>query len=91
MVKETIGCPNWRWYRLSKMALLTRQEAAAELKIGLRTLDRRLATGQLKCYRLGSGPRAPIRISVEQLLEYLENVNSADHADIRDQAQKILE
>lgn len=52
--------------------LLTRHEAAARLRIGLRTLDRRLATGELKCYRLGDGPRAPIRITEAHLQEYLE-------------------
>lgn len=53
------------------MNLYTRQEAASHLKIGLRTLDRRLASGELECYRLGDGPKAPVRIAEEQLLNYL--------------------
>lgn len=35
------------------MRLYTRKETAQIMKIGLRTLDRRLATGQLRCFRLG--------------------------------------
>lgn len=65
------------------MELMTRKEAAEKLRIGVRTLDRRLANGQLKCYRLGDGPRAPVRISEEQLHEYLVNVSS----DVTDETQ----
>lgn len=54
------------------MELMTRKEAAAKLKIGVRTLDRRLASGELKCYRLGDGSRAPVRISEEQLRAFLD-------------------
>ena len=35
------------------MRLYTRKEAAQLMKIGLRTLDRWLATGQLCCFRFG--------------------------------------
>ena len=52
--------------------LLTRPEAAKRLRVGLRTLDRRLATGELSCYRIGDGPRAPVRISEAQLQAYLD-------------------
>ena len=52
--------------------LLTRQEAATRLRIGLRTLDRRIATGEIQCYRLGEGPKAPVRISEAQLEKYLD-------------------
>lgn len=61
------------------MNLMTRQEAAKRLKIGIRTLDRRLATGDIKCYRLGDGPRAPVRISDEQINEYLERRVGSSH------------
>ena len=60
------------------MTLLTRQEAAHALRIGLRTLDRRIAEGEIECYRLGDGPRAPVRISESQLREYLERQSSTD-------------
>ena len=53
------------------MELLTRQEAAQKLRIGLRTLDRHIASGELKCYRYGEPPHAPIRISTEQINEFL--------------------
>ena len=54
------------------MSMLTREEAARKLRIGLRTLDRRIASGQLKCFRLGNGPRAPVRVSEKQITDYLE-------------------
>lgn len=69
------------------MNLLTRREAASRLKIGLRTLDRRLAEGSLKCYRLGEGPKAPVRISEDQIREFLDG---ATKASIQGQARRIL-
>ncbi len=67
--------------------LLTRHEAAMRLHIGLRTLDRRLATGELNCYRLGEGPKAPVRISEAQLQQYLERQAPPS---VQERAQKIL-
>lgn len=67
--------------------LLTRSEAARRLRIGLRTLDRRLATGELKCYRLGEGPKAPVRISEEQLQAYLDRQSPSS---VQERAQRIL-
>lgn len=67
--------------------LLTRKEAAARLRIGLRTLDRRLATGELQCYRHGDGPRSRIVISEQQLQEYLDRHLSSS---VKDRAQAIL-
>jgi excisionase family DNA binding protein len=72
------------------MELMTRKEAAEKLRIGVRTLDRRLATGELKCYRLGDGPRAPVRISEEQLHEYLEIASSDIGDETQEQATAIL-
>ncbi len=54
------------------MNLMTRHEVSSLLGIGLRTLDRRLADKELECYHLGDGPKAPVRISEEQLNDYLE-------------------
>ncbi len=54
------------------MELYTRQEAAQYLRIGLRTLDRRIAEGEIECHRYGDGPRAMVRISEEQLQTYLQ-------------------
>jgi excisionase family DNA binding protein len=56
--------------------LISRKEAASRLGIGLRTLDRRLATGELQCYRLGTGPKAPVRISEEHLRDFLSATQS---------------
>ena len=67
--------------------LLTRSEAANKLRVGLRTLDRRLATGELKCYRLGDGPKAPVRISEDQLQRFLDRQAPAS---VQERAQKIL-
>lgn len=72
------------------MELMTRKEAAARLKIGVRTLDRRLASGDLKCYRLGDGLRAPVRISEEQLREYLATVSSDVTDETQAQATELL-
>ena len=72
------------------MHLLTRKEAANLLRIGVRTLDRRLAMGELKCYRLGDGPRAPVRISDEQLRQYLETTSSDVSDADRVQAAAVL-
>lgn len=72
------------------MELMTRKEAAEKLRIGVRTLDRRLATGELKCYRLGDGPRAPVRISEEQLREYLVNVSSEVTDETQAQITELL-
>ena len=72
------------------MELMTRHEAAHALRIGLRTLDRRLAAGDIKCYRLGEGPRAPVRISEAQLREYLESGASEVTDGDREQARVLL-
>lgn len=70
------------------MNLMTRSEAARRLRIGIRTLDRRLASGELKCYRLGDGPKAPVRISEQHIREYLDYatrvVGEADQTLARD-------
>jgi excisionase family DNA binding protein len=75
---------------MQEMELMTRKEAAKKLRIGVRTLDRRLATGQLKCYRLGDGPRAPVRISEEQLDAYLQKARPGNGKSIREQARLVL-
>ena len=71
------------------MNLLTRQETARKLRIGIRTLDRRLASGELKCYRLGDGLRAPVRISEEQIDIYLRDSQSGN-CQIQQDATRIL-
>jgi len=72
------------------MELLTRMDAAKKLRIGVRTLDRRLASGELKCYRLGEGPRAPVRISEEQIDSYLRKKHSGTEINVHEQACFVL-
>ncbi len=71
------------------MRLYTRKEAAQLMKIGLRTLDRRIASGEIQCYRLGDGPRAPVRISQVQLEAYLTNMLISDRGAVRREATRI--
>ena len=73
------------------MELFTRKEAAAFLKIGLRTLDRRLEDGSLQCFRLGSGPKAAVRISKEQLNAFLFDVPESSTDEYSERAKEILE
>ena len=73
------------------MKLYTRKEAADALRIGLRTLDRWLAEGRIQCYRLGTGSKAPVRISEEQLAEYLANSQNEKNPAIHSRAQEIIE
>ncbi len=71
------------------MKLYTRKEAARALKVGLRTLDRRLATGELECFRLGDGPRAPVRIAGEHIAEYLRRCSGETRESARERARRI--
>ena len=73
------------------MELFTRQEAARKLRIGLRTLDRRIAEGKLECHRLGEGPRAPVRISAAQIQAYLASTAAGPRTVLdRRRAERIL-
>ncbi len=73
------------------MKLYTRKEAADTLRVGLRTLDRWLADGRIQCYRLGAGSKAPVRISEDQLAEYLANSQNEKNPTMHDRAQEIIE
>jgi excisionase family DNA binding protein len=72
------------------MELYTRNEAARLLRIGVRTIDRRIAEGALQCHRLGDGPRAPVRISAEQLAEYLKDTKREVSEHNRREAEQII-
>ncbi len=72
------------------MRLYTRKETAQIMKIGLRTLDRRLATGQLRCFRLGSGPKAPVRVAEEHIAEFLKSCSGQTSETVREQARNII-
>jgi excisionase family DNA binding protein len=58
----------------SGKAWLTVNEAAHLLGVSRITIRRRIWEGDLEVVRLGSGPRAPIRIPHDVLVDYL-----ADH------------
>lgn len=71
------------------MRLYTRKEAARLMRMGLRTLDRRIASGDIKCYRLGDGPRAPVRISPAQLEAYLQKTLTSDRSAVRREVTRV--
>ena len=72
------------------MKLYTRKEAAQVMKIGLRTLDRWLVSGQLACFRLGKGPKAPVRIAEEHIVAFLQSCATQDKERIRAQVRSII-
>lgn len=51
--------------------LLTAAETAAELGVSRETVYRRVESGEWPAIRLGSGPKAPIRIDPDRLVESL--------------------
>lgn len=65
------------------MKLYTKEEAAAELKIGKRTLERLISTGELGAYRVGGS----IRISDEHIEFYLVNNAVKVHGQTQGQTQ----
>ncbi len=52
-------------------ALLTVPEVAARLRVSRASVYRRIAAGELPVHRLGSGPRAPLRVDGAELLDWL--------------------
>jgi excisionase family DNA binding protein len=51
--------------------LLTPQQAAREIGASVDSIRRRIWSGELAHYRLGTGPKAPIRVSRGDLTAYL--------------------
>lgn len=51
--------------------LMDRAEAARYLGISVRSLDRRVRAEEIPCVRLGTGPKAPVRFTVDQIDSYL--------------------
>jgi len=49
-------------------ALVTKREAAAFLRVDLRTITRMIARGDLKAVHLGTSPHSPVRIARAELL-----------------------
>ena len=71
-----------------EVELLTREEAAKKLRVGLRTLDRRIESGDLKCYRYGEGRHAPVRISLDQINDFLLSMRNTK--TYRTRAREIM-
>jgi excisionase family DNA binding protein len=54
-------------------ALLTVAEVARLARLSERTVRRRIADGELPAVRLGTGPRAPLRIGASELAAFVES------------------
>jgi excisionase family DNA binding protein len=50
----------------------TVDETADVLRLGRRSVYGRIASGELEAVRLGSGPKAPIRVRAEDLERYVK-------------------
>jgi len=72
------------------MEYFTREEVAVILKVSMRTVDRRILSGELQCDRLGKGTRAPVRISEEQLTKFREANRSTEWVNLKSKAASIL-
>lgn len=55
--------------------LLTVREAAEVLRLTTETVYRRIADCELEVLRLGSGPKAPIRIDPEEIGRYVARMS----------------
>ena len=51
--------------------ILNKTEVAERLGISIRTVERRVADGELECLRLGEGPKAPVRFRLEHVAAYV--------------------
>ncbi len=54
---------------------LTIDQVAEVLHLSHQSVRRRIRAGELDIVRIGSGPKAPIRIASGDLIEYLQRVN----------------
>jgi len=60
--------------------LLTVGEVAARLRVSRPTVYRRIAAGEIPVLRLGSGPRAPLRVDGAELETWLCDLARAPQA-----------
>jgi excisionase family DNA binding protein len=72
-------------------ALLTVAEAAGWARLSERTVRRRIATGELPAVKLGTGPRAPLRIDPAELAAFVESHPAGEAADLPTGASRGLE
>lgn len=61
--------------------LLTIAEAAELLNLSTSTVRRRIWDGEIPCVRLGRGPQAPVRVSPDDLADFLHAARRAPPAD----------
>ena len=54
-----------------RVALFTVPEVAGALRLTPKAVYNRVESGELRAVRLGSGPRAPVRIPASELARYL--------------------
>lgn len=52
--------------------LLTVEQIADQLNLSARTVRRRIDSGELRAFRLGIGPKAPVRVDPAELNHWLE-------------------
>ena len=53
--------------RTGTRRLVSLQDAAEYLGVDVLTVRRRIASGDLNAFRVGSGPKAPIRVDLAQI------------------------
>jgi excisionase family DNA binding protein len=73
------------------MNLLSRSQAAKFLGISVRTLDRRIADGKIRSYKLGEGLNSSVRIGQEELDAYLAMSILRPAKSLRDEARTLLD
>ncbi|MCX6399445.1 MAG: excisionase family DNA-binding protein [Propionibacteriales bacterium] len=52
---------------LGQRQLVSLEEAADYLGVAVLTIRRRISSGELAAFRVGSGPKAPIRVDLRQI------------------------
>jgi excisionase family DNA binding protein len=57
--------------------LLTIPEVATQLGVSRRTVQRRIASGELRAIKLGDRKKSPVRVIPEELREWLRSVPQA--------------
>jgi excisionase family DNA binding protein len=68
--------------------LLTVDEAARALRVTRGTMYRKIATGQVRAIRLGTGERAPIRVEASELDRFVSRSTIGD--DVAERAELLV-
>jgi excisionase family DNA binding protein len=59
-------------------SLFTVDEVAQTLRLAPRSVYERISSGELAAIRLGSGPKAPIRVTAEELDRYVTPATASE-------------